>query len=124
MAIQISNFEVVWKYYQKTNFPALSQEQTPKYYDGTYIFVTCSIESSKHIRITATLYDKKPEITMVEGSDTPIHNNARVIDSLYIDNMETDVEGNILLMAHEYLVSYLTEINPKVKFEIVGLKEE
>lgn len=120
MAIEIKNFNPVWKYIQPTVVPALSA--TPQYYDGTYMFVQCSIPSGNQITVNASLYDKKPEF--IPGPDTgsaPVYNDAKILAYLNYGNVTADVEGNVLLTAHEYIVSHSLSNNPGVEFNIINL---
>lgn len=122
MAIEISNFNPVWKYiYPQT--PILSNSVS-QFYDGTYLFVLCSINNGTSISVTANLYDKKPGyISGSESGSAPVYNGAVMIANLNYGSIETDVQGNILLAGHEYIVSQSLIQNPTVDFTIVDLSD-
>lgn len=120
MAIEISNFNPVWTFIQP-NLPVLS-EPTPQFYNGTYMFIQCAISTGTQITVNASLYDKKPEF--ITGSDTgsaPIYNDAKILAYLNYGSIVTDVQGNVLLAAHEYIVSQSVIQNPGVDFNIIDL---
>lgn len=120
MAIEIKNFNPVWKFIQP-NLPIVS-EPTPQFYNGTYMFIQCSIPSGNQITVNASLYDKKPEF--ITGSDTgsaPIYNDAKILAYLNYGSIPANVEGNVLLTAHEYIVTQSSLQNPGVDFNIVNL---
>ena len=127
MAIEISNFNPVWKYTYSQN-PVLSNSPA-QFYDGTYLFVLCSINNGTSVSVTANLYDKKPGYITgslpsgsISGSQPPIvYNGAQMIAMLNYGSIETDVQGNILLAGHEYIVSQSLIQNPTVDFTIVDL---
>jgi hypothetical protein len=114
MAIQVSNFGEVWKYSQPQWGP-IGGNSPIQFYNGTYLFVNCSIISGTQISINANMWDKKPET--ISGS----YNNAKMISNLQFGNIDTDVEGNILLAAHNAIVSQSSANNPGVDFEITNL---
>ena len=127
MAIEISNFNPVWTFNSGNYFPFSTP--VPQFYDGTYLFVLCSINSGNAVSVTANLYDKKPGYITgslpsgsASGSEPPIiYNNAKLIANLSYGTIETNVQGNILLAAHEYIVSQSLISNPTVDFTIVDL---
>lgn len=122
MAIQISNFNPVWKYNENENIPVNPLIQ---YYDATYMFIQCNIFGSNTVNIIAELWDKKPitTIEVINENETIVtyDNGAQRINYLNFGIIETDVEGNVLLAAHNAIISQLTPSNPTVTFEIVGL---
>lgn len=117
MAIEIKNFNPVWKF-----IPPNSPEATPQFYNGTYMFVQCSISTGTQVAVDVSLYDKKPEfITGSDTGSTPIYNDAKLITYLNYGSVITDVENNVLLAAHEYIVSQSSAQNPGVEFNIIDL---
>lgn len=127
MAIQISNFSPVWTFNQPNSFPM--SNPVPQFYDGKYMFVLCSINNGTSISINANLYDKQPGYitgSLPSGSESGsvppiIYNGAKMITNLNYGSIETDVQGNILLAAHEYIISQSLASNPNVSFEIIDL---
>ena len=127
MAIEISNFNPVWTFNPTSMFPFSTI--TPQFYDGPYMFVLCSINNGNSISVTANLYDKKPEYITgslpsgsESGSQPPVfYNNAKVITTLNYGTINTDVQGNILLAGHEYIVTQSILNNPGVEFNIIDL---
>lgn len=127
MAIQVTNFNPVWSFTQ----PDISPISTPipQFYDGTYMFILCSINNGNSISITANLYDKQPGYITgslpsgsASGSVPPIvYNGAKYITDLNYGSIDTNVQGNILLAAHEYIVSQSSAQNPGVEFNIIDL---
>jgi hypothetical protein len=120
MAIEISNFNPVWTFVNPNIAPI--SNIIPQFYDGTYLFVLCSINNGTSVSVTANLYDKKPGyISGSESGSAPIYNGAQMIAMLNYGSIETDVQGNILLAGHEYIVSQSLVQNPTVDFTIVDL---
>jgi hypothetical protein len=109
MAIQISNFSPVWTYIQPSWGPI--NNPTPQYYNGTYMFITCAINSGTSVSTAATLYSENP----VSSS------NAQVITNLNFGNFDTDVQGDVLLASHNYIISQSISNNPGVDFTIISL---
>lgn len=109
MAIEITNFNPVWKYIQPTWGPF--SNLTPQYYNGTYMFITCAINSGTSVSTSATLYSENP----VSSS------NAQIITNLNFGNFDTNVQGDILLASHNYIVSQSLTNNPGVDFNIISL---
>lgn len=122
MAIQISNFNPVWKYNENENIPVNPSVQ---YYDATYMFVQCNIVGSNTVNIIVELWDKKPitTIEVINEFETRVtyDNGAQKINNLNFGVIETNVEGNILLAAHEAIVTKLSELNPTTTFNIIDL---
>jgi hypothetical protein len=122
MAIQISNFNPVWKYNENENIPVNPLVQ---YYDATYMFIQCNIVGTNIVNIIAELWDKKPitTIEVINEFETRVtyDNGAQKINNLNFGVIETNVEGNILLASHEAVVTKLSEINPTVTFNIIDL---
>ncbi len=127
MAIEIKNFNPVWTFIQPSTFPL--SDPLPQFYDGAYMFVLCAINSGTMVSVTANLYDKQPGYitgSLPSGSDSGseppiIYNGARMITNLNYGSIQTDVQGNILLAAHEYIVSQSIATNPTVDFTIIDL---
>jgi hypothetical protein len=127
MAIEISNFNPVWTFVNSNTAPI--SNVIPQFYDGTYLFVLCSINNGTSVSVTANLYDKKPGYITgslpsgsASGSQPPIvYNGAVTIANLNYGSIETDVQGNILLAGHEYIVSQSLIQNPTVDFTIIDL---
>ena len=127
MAIEIKNFNPVWTFTQPNTSPIANL--IPQFYDGTYMFILCSINNGNSISITANLYDKQPGYitgSLPSGSESGsvppiIYNGAKMITNLNYGNIQTDVQGNILLAAHEYIVSQSLLSNPSASFEIIDL---
>jgi hypothetical protein len=122
MAIQISNFNPVWKYNENENIPVNPLVQ---YYDATYMFVQCNIVGSNTVNIIAELWDKKPitTIEVINEFETRVtyDNGAQKINNLNFGVIETNVEGNILLASHEAIVTKLSGLNPTAAFNIIDL---
>lgn len=119
MAIEITNFNPVWEFVQP-NFGPMMGNPIPQFYDGTYMFLQCSINNGTSINVSANLWDKKPEWTPGE-SGSVIYNGARTITNLNYGSVDTDVEGNVLLAAHNFVVSSSIPNNPGVDFTIIDL---
>lgn len=119
MAISITNFNPVWEFIQP-NFGPMMGTPIPQFYDGTYMFLQCSINSGTSVSVNVSLYDKKPEYTPGE-SGSVVYNNARVITNLNYGSFNTDVQGNVLLAATDYVVSCSVVANPGVDFTIIDL---
>ena len=119
MAIEIKNFNPVWEFVQP-NFSPMMGNPIPQYYDGAYMFLQCSINNGTSISVSANLWDKKPEWTPGESGSTD-YNGARTITNLNFGTVNTDVEGNVLLAAHNYVVSSSLSNNPGVEFNIIDL---
>ena len=120
MAIEISNFNHVWTFIQPN--PLISSDPIPQFYNGTYMFVQCAISAKDQISINANIYDKKPGfITSSDTGSAPVYNGAKIITTLNYGSIPANVENNVLLTAHEYVVSHLITQNPGVDFNIVNL---
>ena len=127
MAIEIKNFNPVWTFTQP-NSSTLSTP-VPQFYDGTYMFILCSINNGNSISINANLYDKQPGYitgSLPSGSDSGsippiVYNGAKIITVLNYGSVDTNIQGNILLAAHEYIISQSSAQNPGVEFNIIDL---
>lgn len=127
MAIEIKNFNPVWTFTQPNTSPIANL--IPQFYDGTYMFILCSINNGTSITINANLYDKQPGYITgslpsgsASGSVPPIiYNGAKYITNLNYGSVDTNVQGNILLAAHEYIISQSSAQNPGVEFNIIDL---
>jgi hypothetical protein len=101
MAIQVTNFNPVWKY---------ENNSSVEYSDGVYIFINCETVNKTSINIKATIYNQDPSIPgrLLRG---------RVV----YDLVPINVEGNLLGLAHDYIITQLTTLNPGVTFTKIGI---
>jgi hypothetical protein len=101
MAIQVTNFNPVWKY---------ENNSSTEYSDGVYIFINCETVNKTSINIKATIYNQDPSIS------------GRLLRGCVVYNLvPINVEGNLLGLAHDYIITQLTTLNPGVIFTKVGL---
>lgn len=119
MAIEITNFNPVWEFITP-NTITLGGTPIPQFYDGTYMFLQCAINTGTSVYVSANLYDKKPE-WITNDSGSLVYNGARVITNLNYGSFDTDVQGDILLASTNYVVSCSSTINPGVNFTILDL---
>jgi hypothetical protein len=101
MAIQVTNFNPVWKYENNSSI---------NYSDGTFIFVNCETVNKNSINIRATIYNQDPSIS-----------GTKLRGQLNYSLIPMNVEDNLLLVAHDYLITQLTALNPDVTFTKVNL---
>jgi hypothetical protein len=106
MAIQVTNFNPVWKYENVRN-------ETPAqtdYSDGSYIFINCETANKTSVNIKATIYNQDMSIT-----------GTKLRGQMRYEFIPMNVEGNLLGLAHDYIITQLTTLNPGVTFTKVGL---
>jgi hypothetical protein len=126
MAIQISNFNPVWKY----NNNQSATDSIAQYYDGTYLYLQCAINNGTSVDVNIEIWNFKPAyypyydpsvIITPENYVSPAYTGSICINNVNFGNIETDVQGNVLLASHEAVVAKLSELNPSVTFDIVDL---
>jgi type IV secretory pathway component VirB8 len=106
MAIQVTNFNPVWKYENIKN-------ETPaqvEYSDGSYIFINCETANKTSVTIKATIYNQDPSIT-----------GTKLRGRMNYEFIPMNVEGNLLGLAHDYILTQLTTLNPGVTFTKVSI---
>ena len=106
MAIQVTNFNPVWKYENVRNETPTQAE----YSDGSYIFINCETANKTSVTIKATIYNQDPTIT-----------GTKLRGRMTYEFIPMNVEGNLLGLAHDYIIAQLTTLNPGVTFTKVGL---
>lgn len=114
MAIKISNFSPVWKFVRSDG----STSENPQFLYGTYLFLLMHIQSGSSVSVSGQLWDKKPE---PGENGEPNVNGAKIVNLLFLGNLETNIQGNILEASSNFVVNALQEINPSVTFEITGI---
>ena len=128
MAIQISNFNPVWKY--NDNQSTVTSDSIAQYYDGTYLYLQCAINNGVSVDVNIEIWNFKPAyypyidpsvVITPENYIPPAYTGSILINTVKFGNIETDVQGNILLASHDAVVTKLSELNPSVTFEIVDL---
>ena len=100
MAIQVTNFNPVWKY----------ETSSVEYSDGSYIFINCETANKTSVTIKATIYNQNPSIT-----------GTKVRGRMNYEFITMNVEGNLLGLAHDYIITQLTTLNPGVTFTKVSI---
>jgi len=106
MAIQVTNFNPVWKY-ENVRHETPSQVE---YSDGSYIFINCETADKTSVTIKATIYNQDPFIT-----------GTKLRGQMRFEFIPMNVEGNLLGLAHDYILNQLTTLNPGVTFTKVGI---
>ena len=106
MAIQVTNFNPVWKY-EHIRHEAPAQLE---YSDGSYIFINCETANKTSVTIKATIYNQDPTIT-----------GTKLRGRITYDFIPMNVEGNLLGLAHDYVIAQLTALNPGVIFTKINL---
>jgi|688.fasta_scaffold980490_1 hypothetical protein len=106
MAIQVTNFNPVWKYENVRNENLAQVEYT----DGSYIFINCETINRTSVTINTIVYDKNSSIT-----------DAKLRGRITYEFVPMNVEGNLLGLAHDYVIAQLTTLNPGVTFTKVSL---
>jgi len=101
MAIQVTNFNPVWKY---------ENNSSAEYSDGVYIFINCETVNKTSINIRATIYNQDPTTS-----------GTKLRGRMTYEFITMNVEGNLLGLAHDYVIAQLTTLNPGVTFTKVGL---
>jgi hypothetical protein len=114
MGIKISNFSPVWEFVQP-NVAPIPTNPVPQFYNGAFMFVTFQVNTATSAQVQAQVWDKMPETV------DNVYNGAVMIANLNFGNMPVNVQGNILLDASNAIVEALQLVNPKVKFEVIGL---
>lgn len=121
MAIQVTNFNPVWKYNED---PLIPNNPRTQFYNGTYLFIQYEVYNTDSVNIKAELWDKKPiiETEIVDGEPVLIYSNgAQKINNLNFGSIVTNIEGNVLLASHNTIVEKLSSINPGVLFSIIDI---
>jgi type IV secretory pathway component VirB8 len=106
MAIQVTNFNPVWKY---ENVKPETSNQA-EYSDGSYIFINCETVNKTLVTIRATIYNQDPSIT-----------GTKLRGHMCYEFITMNVEGNLLGLAHDYIIAQLTTLNPGVTFTKVSI---
>jgi hypothetical protein len=101
MAIEINNFNPVWKY---------ENNSSTEYSDGVYMFINCETVNKTSINIKAAIYNQNPSII-----------GTKLRGYIVYDLVPINVEGNLLGLSHDYIITQLTTLNPGVTFTKVGL---
>jgi hypothetical protein len=106
MAIQVTNFNPVWKY-KNVRHETPSQVE---YSDGSYIFINCETADKTSVTIKANIYNQDPS--------TP----GRLLrGQMRYEFIPMNVEGNLLGLAHDYILTQLTTLNPGVTFTKISI---
>lgn len=128
MAIQISNFNPVWKY--NSNQSIITSGSIDQYYNGTYLYLQCAINNGTSVEVNIEIWNFKPAyypsydssvVITPENYVAPAYTGSILINAVNFGTVETDVQGNVLLASHDAVVAKLSELNPSVTFEIVDL---
>jgi hypothetical protein len=128
MAIQISNFNPVWKY--NSNQSTTTSDSIAQYYDGAYLYLQCAINNGTSVEVDIEIWNFKPAyypsydplvIITPENHVSASYTGSILINNVNFGTVETNVQGNVLLASHDAVVAKLSELNPSVTFEIIDL---